>query len=117
LRLAAAVALTGAAFGALVAGSVGGRLDLGDAGLARDLIGLIGISLVTATAIGGLLGWLRPGAVLLLGRYAIGSDWRTPWVWTDRVPADTGAWLCTVAVFAVGALLVTAFGAHDGLHE
>ncbi|HEY7175321.1 MAG TPA: hypothetical protein VH442_10420 [Micromonosporaceae bacterium] len=117
LRFAAVVALTALAFGSLVAGSAGARLDLGYAGLARDLVGLIGVALITATAFGGLLSWLGPVAFWLLSLYAIGSNWTTPWVFTDRRPADTGAWLCTAAVFAAGTLLVTAFGARDGLHE
>ncbi|HEU0241816.1 MAG TPA: hypothetical protein VFR11_21540 [Micromonosporaceae bacterium] len=117
LRFAAVPALTAAAFGALAAGSAGARLDLGYAGLARDLIGLVGLSLATATVIGALLCWLGPVAFWLVSLYAIGSHWTTPWVWTAHLPSDTGAWLCAVAVLVVGTILVATFGARDGLHE
>jgi hypothetical protein len=117
LRLGTAIVMTALAFAALAAGSAAAHLDLGYAGLARDLIGLVGIAFIVAVPIGAILSWLGPVAFWLLSLTAIGSGWTTPWVWPDRPPADVGAWVCTIAAFVVGTAGIAIFGARDGLHE
>ena len=117
LRFGTSIMLTGLAFAALAAGSAAAHLDLGYRGLARDLVGLIGVALIVATVIGGLLSWLGPVAFWLLSVTAIGSGWTTPWVWPDRPTNDVGGWLCTAAAFVVGTAGMAYFGARDGVHE
>jgi hypothetical protein len=66
LRLAAALALTAAAFGALAAGATGGTLPGGTLALLRDLAGLTGTGLLAAAVLGGAFGWAGPMAYLLI---------------------------------------------------
>jgi hypothetical protein len=113
LRLAAALALTAAAFGALAAGATGGALPGGTLGLLRDLAGLTGTGLLAAAVLGGAFGWAGPMAYLLITETALSGNPTTPWVWPARPPHDLGAALCASAVFAAGIVAVTVFGARD----
>ena len=113
LRLAAALALTAAAFGALAAGAMGGALPGGMAALLRNLAGLAGTGLLAAAVLGGAFGWAGPMAYLLITETALGSGWTTPWIWPARPPHDPGAALCASIVFAAGLVAVTVFGARD----
>jgi hypothetical protein len=113
LRLAAAVALTAAAFGALAAGATGGALPGGILALLRDLAGLAGTGLVAAAVLGGAFGWAGPMVYLLITFTALSQGWTTPWIWPARPPHDLGAALCASAVFAAGLATVTVFGARD----
>ena len=113
LRLAAALALTAAAFGALAAGATGGTLPGGTLALLRDLAGLTGTGLLAAAVLGGAFGWAGPMAYLLITETALSGAPTTPWVWPARPPHDLGAALCASAVFAAGIVAVTVFGARD----
>jgi hypothetical protein len=113
LRLAAALALTAAAFGALAAGATGGALPGGALGLLRNLAGLTGTGLLAAAVLGGAFGWAGPMAYLLITETALSGNPTTPWVWPARPPHDLGAALCASAVFAAGIVAVTVFGARD----
>jgi hypothetical protein len=113
LRLAAALALTAAAFGALAAGATGGAVPGGIVALLRDLAGLAGTGLLAAAVLGGAFGWAGPMAYLLISETALSQGWATPWIWPARPPHDLGAALCASAVFAAGAVAVTVFGARD----
>jgi hypothetical protein len=113
LRLAAALALTAAAFGALAAGATAGPLPGGAAALLRDVAGLAGTGLLAAAVLGGAFGWAGPMAYLLITFTALSQGWTTPWIWPARPPHDLGAALCASAVFAAGAVAVTVFGARD----
>jgi hypothetical protein len=113
LRLAAALALTAAAFGALAAGATGGTLPGGTLALLRDLAGLTGTGLLAAAVLGGAFGWAGPMAYLLITETALSGNPATPWVWPARPPHDLGAALCASAVFAAGIVAVTVFGARD----
>jgi hypothetical protein len=113
LRLAAALALTAAAFGALAAGATGGTLPGGTLGLLRDLAGLTGTGLLAAAVLGGAFGWAGPMAYLLITETALSGNPTTPWVWPARPPHDLGAALCASAVFGAGIVAVTVFGARD----
>ena len=113
LRLAVALALTAAAFGALAAGARGGTLPGGTAALLRNLAGLTGTGLLAAAVLGGAFGWTGPMAYLLIAETALSGNPTTPWVWPARPPDDLGAALCASAVFAAGVVAVTVFGARD----
>jgi hypothetical protein len=113
LRLAAALALTAAAFGALAAGATGGTLPGGIAALLRDLAGLTGTGLLAAAVLGGAFGWAGPMVYLLITETALNGAPTTPWVWPARPPHDVGAALCASAVFAAGIVAVTVLGARD----
>ena len=113
LRLAAALVLTAAAFGALAAGATGGALPGGTLALLRNLAGLTGIGLLSAAALGGAFGWTGPMAYWLIAETALAADWTTPWVWPARPPDDRGAAICASAVFAAGLVAVMVFGARD----
>jgi hypothetical protein len=113
LRLAAALALTAAASGALAAGTTGGVLPGGTTALLRNLAGLTGTGLLAAAVLGGAFGWAGPMAYLLITLTALSGHPTTPWVWPARPPHDLGAALCACAVFAAGIVAVTVFGARD----
>ena len=113
LRLAVALALTAAAFGALAAGATGGTLPGGAAVLLRNLAGLAGTGLLAAAVLGGAFGWAGPMAYLLITFTALSQGWTTPWIWPARPPDDLGAALCASAVFAAGIVAVTVLGARD----
>jgi hypothetical protein len=117
LRLAAVLALTGAAIGLLQLGVTGAALNDGVLTLARNVIGLTGIGLLTSLVTGGLLAWILPLGYVGFAEYALAEAWRTPWTWPARPPADRGAWICAALVFAVGLLAFTVNGARTRLAE
>ena len=113
LRLAAAVALTAAAFGALAAGAAGGVLPGGALALLRNLAGMTGTGLLAAAALGGAFAWTGPMAYMLVTEGALAGGWTTPWIWPGRPPHDLGGALCACGVFAAGIVAVTLLGARD----
>ena len=115
LRLASLAGLTAVAWGVLAIGSAGAHLDLGYLAMLRDLVGMIGIALLTAAVAGGNLAWLGPIPFWLLAISAIGNSWSTPWVWPARPPHDLGAAICAGVVFAAGAAGITVRGARDAV--
>lgn len=117
LRLAAVLTMSGLACCALAAGSIGGHMALGLTAMLRDFLGLTGVALLTAAAAGASLSWIGPAAFLVLGIYAIGQHWTTPWVWPARPPGDPGAAICAAAVLAAGIIAIAARGAPDTTRE
>jgi hypothetical protein len=113
LRLAAAVALTAAAFGALAAGAVGGVLPGGTLAMLRNLGGMTGVGLLAAAALGGAFGWTGPMAYWLVTESVLAGRWTTPWIWPARPPDDRGAAICAALVLAAGIAAVTLLGARD----
>ena len=113
LRLGTVMALAGAAFGALAAGSASAHLAGGILGMLRDLGGLTGIAVLTAAVLGGALGWVGPIAYLVVTLHAVDAAWTTPWTWPARPPHDRGAALCAALVFAAGVVVITVRGARD----
>jgi hypothetical protein len=113
LRFGVSLALAGAAFGALAAGSASVHLDGGTVGLLRDLGGLAGIALLAAAAAGSGLSWIGPIGYLGVTLPALSGRWATPWVWPARPPQDRGAAICAVLVLAAGLAAVTLRGARD----
>ncbi len=112
LRLAAAVAIAGAAFGALAAGSAGEHLDGGTLSLLRDLAGFTGLAFLTGAVLGGALAWIGPIGYLAITLPTLAGHWTTPWLWPDRPPHDRGAAICAGLVFAAGLAVVTVRGAR-----
>ncbi len=113
LRLAAAVALTAAAFGALAAGAAGGVLPGGTPAMLRNLAGMTGTGLLSAAALGGAFGWTGPMAYWLTTESVLAAHWTTPWIWPARPPHDRGAAICAALVLAAGIAAVTLLGARD----
>jgi hypothetical protein len=113
LRLAAALVLTAAAFGALAAGATGGALPGGTLALPRNLAGMTGIGLLSAAALGGAFGWTGPMAYWLVTETALAAGWTTPWIWPARPPHDLGGALCAGLVFAAGLAAITVRGGRD----
>jgi hypothetical protein len=110
LRLAAAVALTAAAFGALAAGATGGFLPGGTLALLRNLGGMTGTGLLAAAVFGGAFGWAGPMAYWLVTESVLAAHWTTPWIWPARPPHDRGAAICAAIVLAAGIAAVTFLG-------
>jgi hypothetical protein len=110
LRLASAVALTGAAIAALAIGSAGLHMADGDTGIARNVAGLTGLGLLCAPILGGALSWIAPVAYGGVAEYAIASAWTSPWTWPARSPHDLGAAICAALACATGLAMITALG-------
>lgn len=112
LRLAAAIALTAIAVGALSAASAAADLPGGTLDVLRNVAGLAGISLLSCTVLGALA-WIGPVTYLAIAEYALAANWQTPWIWPTRPPHDLGAALCATVVFIAGTLAITVRGARN----
>jgi hypothetical protein len=122
LRLAATLALTAVAVGALAAAGTGAHLTGGTLDVLRNVAGMTGIGLLCAAALGGGLAWVGPTGYLVVGAYGLYTQWHgpaltTPWLWPARPPHDLGAALCAGLVFTAGMAIVTLRGAHDPAGE
>jgi len=118
LRLVVTAALTGFAVGALTAAGTGAHLSGGFLDVLRNVAGLTGIGLLYAAVLGGPLAWTGPTAYMLVGMYALYTDWHppaltTPWIWPGRPPHDAGGALCAAVVFAAGLAAITLRGARE----
>jgi hypothetical protein len=118
LRLAATLALTAFAAGALAAAGTGAHLAGGTLDVLRNVAGITGIGLLCAATISGGLAWIGPAAFLIPGAYALYTQWHhpaltTPWLWPGRPPHDLGAAICAGLVFAAGLVAITVRGARD----
>jgi hypothetical protein len=110
LRLGAALALTGLAFGMLAAGATAGVLPGGNLALLRNLGGMAGIGLLSAVVFGGAFAWSGPMAYLLVTEGALAHGSTTPWFWPTRLPHDRGGAICACLAIAVGLVLITVRG-------
>jgi len=122
LRLATALALTAAAAGALIAAGAGAHLAGGTLDVLRNLAGMTGIGLLCAAMLGGGLAWVGPAGYLVVGAYALYTQWhgpalKTPWLWPARPPHDLGAAICAGLVFAIGMTVIAVRGARDPAGE
>jgi hypothetical protein len=117
LRFGTALALTGAAIGLLQLAVTGAGLNEGILVIARNVIGMTGIGLLTSLVTGGLLAWTLPLGYMAFAQYALLEAWRSPWTWPVRPPADRGAWICASVVLAVGLAAYTLRGARDRLAD
>jgi hypothetical protein len=112
LRLATALGLTAAAFGALCAGAAAQQLPGGTLAILRNTAGLTGIGLLLAAVIGGALAWAGPMACMIVTLFGLSDGWTTPWLWPARPPHDPGPALCAGLVFAAGIVAATVRGAR-----
>jgi hypothetical protein len=117
LRLVTAIGLTGLAILALGVGAAGENLNEGILVLARNVIGITGIGLLTSLVTGGLLAWTLPLGYMAFCQYALLEAWRAPWTWPVRPPSDRGAWIAACVVYAVGLLLFTVRGPRTQLTD
>jgi hypothetical protein len=122
LRLAATLLLTVAAAGALAAAGLGAHLAGGTPQALRNLAGLIGVGLLGAVVVGGTRAWAGLMAYLMIGLYALYTQWHgppvsTPWVWPARPSHDAGGALCASLIFAAGLIAVTVRGSRDPAGE
>jgi hypothetical protein len=85
--------------------------------LARNVIGITGIGLLTSLVTGGLLAWTLPLGYMAFCQYALLEAWRAPWTWPVRPPADRGAWIAACVVYAIGLLLFTVRGPRTQLAD
>jgi hypothetical protein len=122
LRLATALVMTAAAIAALAAAGTGAHLAGGTLDVLRNVAGLTGIGLLCAAALGGALAWTGPVGYLVLGVYALYTQWHgpaltTPWLWPARPPHDLGAAICAGLVLTLGMAITTVRGARDSVSE
>ena len=117
LRLGMVLALTVAAIGLMAAGTLGVTMADGSAALARNLGGITGVGLITATVLGGAMAWVGPVAYAAVAEYALSAGWQSPVIWAARPPHDGGAALCAAAVFLAGVVLITVRGPRNTVHE
>lgn len=122
LRLTATAALTVAAIAAIAAAGTGAHLAEGTLGVLRNVAGITGIGLLCAGLLGSGLSWTGPVAYLVLGVYALYTQWHgtaltSPWIWPARPPRDLGGALCAWIVYAIGLAFITWRGARDAVAE
>jgi hypothetical protein len=122
LRLATAAALTAVAVGALAATGAGAHLAGGPLDVLRNVAGMTGLGLLCAAALGGGLAWAGPTGYLVVGVYALYTQWHhpaltTPWIWPARPPHDLGAAICAGLVFTAGLAVFAVRGARDRADE
>jgi hypothetical protein len=122
LRLATVVALTAVALSALAAAGAGAHLAGGTLDAARNVAGMTGLGLLCAAALGGGLAWAGPTGYLMVGVYALYTQWHhpaltTPWIWPARPPHDLGAAICAGLVFTAGMAVYAVRGARDRADE
>jgi hypothetical protein len=118
LRVVTAMALSAAAVGAFAAAGAGAHLSGGTLDMLRNVLGIVGLGLICAAAVGASVAWAGPTSYLVVGVYALYTQWHgpaltTPWIWPARPPHDIGAALCAGLVFVAGTVLVTIRGARD----
>jgi hypothetical protein len=122
LRLATVLALTVVAVGALAAAGAGAHLAGCTLDVLRNVAGLTGLGLLCAAALGGALAWAAPTGYLVVGIYALYTQWHhpaltTPWIWPARPPHDLGAAICAGLVFTAGLAIFAVRGARDRADE
>jgi hypothetical protein len=105
------------AIGVLQLAVTGASLDGGILVMARNVIGVTGIGLLSSLVTGGLLAWILPMAYIAFAEYALLQSWTNPWTWPVCPPSDRGAWLCACAVFAAGLAAFTIRGARTRLAD
>ena len=94
LRVVIVLTLTAVTVSALAAAGAGGHLAGGTLDVLRNVAGLTGLGLLCAVVLGGGLAWAGPTGYLMVGVYALYTQWHhpalsTPWIWPAR-PARPG---------------------------
>jgi hypothetical protein len=101
----------------VAAAGTGGHLAGGTLDAARNVVGITGIGLLCAAALGGGLSWTGPTGYLVAAVYALYTQWHppslsTPWLWSARPPNDPGGAICAAVVFVAGLAVVAVRGAR-----
>jgi hypothetical protein len=122
LRLATVLVMCAAAVAALATAGTGAHLSGGTLDVLRNVTGITGLGLLCAAVTGAALAWAAPTAYLIVGVYALYTQWHgpaltTPWVWPARPPHDVGAALCAGLVFVSGLAIVIIRGPRDPVGE
>ena len=112
LRPGLALALTAIAVAALAAGSAGAHLAGGELELLRNVVGLLGIGLLSAALLGAY-GWIGPIAYAVVAEYALTASWTSPWIWPGRSPHDPAAAISAVLMFVAGVAVIATRGPRD----
>ncbi len=113
LRLLSTLGLLAAGAGALALAAVAGHLPDGLMAALRDYLGLAGVALLAATALGGNLAWTGPLTYTVLCAVGLDAGWTSLWLWPLRGSTDRGALAYAVGLLAAGTALVTVRGARD----
>jgi hypothetical protein len=112
LRPGLALALTVIAVATLAAGSAGAQLAGGELELLRNVAGLLGIGLLSASLLGAYA-WVGPIAYAVVAEYALTANWTSPWIWPGRSPHDPAAAIWAVLIFVVGVAMIATWGPRD----
>jgi len=112
LRLGLALALTSIAVAALAAGSAGAQLAGGELELLRNIAGLLGIGLLSASVLGAYA-WVGPIAYAVVAECALTANWTSPWIWPGRSPHDPAAAIWALLSFGLGVAVITTWGPRD----
>jgi hypothetical protein len=112
LRLGLALGLTATAVAALATGSAGAHLPGGELELLRNIAGLIGIGLLSASLLGAYA-WVGPIAYAVVAEYALTAHWTSPWLWPSRSPHDPIAAICAALIFVVGVAAIATWGPRE----
>jgi hypothetical protein len=117
LRAGLVLALCGAAIGFFALGAVaaynprsGVYLAGGILPVARNVLGMTGIGLVSCLVTGGLIAWIGPLAFTAISQFALTANYSEPLTWPTRPPADQGGWIAAMVVCAVGLIAFTIRG-------
>jgi hypothetical protein len=109
LRVALVLALCGAAIGFFALGAAaayhprsGAYLAGGILPVARNVLGMTGIGLISCLVAGALIAWTGPLAFTAISQLALIANYSEPLTWPTRPPADRGGWIAAMVVFAVG---------------
>jgi hypothetical protein len=113
LRAGLVLALCGAAIGFFALGAAaayhprsGIYLSGGILPVARNVLGMTGIGLISCLVADALIAWTGPLAFTAISQLALIANYSEPLTWPTRPPADRGGWIAAMVVFAVG---LTAF--------
>lgn len=81
--------------------------------LLRNLTGFSGLALLAAWIVGGRLAWVFPlifaGYALMRGLKPDGTEWAR-WAWPMRPVSDDLSWTISLALLAVGFIVICMFG-------
>ncbi|MFI1886827.1 hypothetical protein [Streptomyces jumonjinensis] len=107
-RLTHLLALTALAATALALAAASGTTGTGASVMARNTVGTVGATAVSAVLVGARLSWLPVTAYLgtaFIAARTAGGAGATVWAWPVQPDRETAAWVTAAALFAAGAAL------------
>jgi hypothetical protein len=117
LRAGLVLALCAAAIGFFALGAAvayrpraGVYLAGGILPVARNVLGMTGIGLISCLVAGALIAWIGPLAFAAISQFALIANYSEPLTWPARPPADRGGWIAAMVVFAAGLITFTIRG-------